>query len=582
MSIPLLLHWSAPVVLPSADVQGAVAEIALPAESGRCGAGETERTERRRLVSVGGPRAGGPPLIAGRIEELGALGQAIGAAAEGEPCAVFVHGEAGVGKTRLVRRVCHDAAQRGFVVLWGQCVRFGAVESPYVPIATALQRWLDEAEPRERAAVLDVVDGVAELLPALGGHRPGNVRLLTVVDAFIAAIVAQGPTVLVIDDAHWADLSSRDALAYLVAGFRHQRLAIITTHRDEDLVAGHPLHGWLADLRRLLSVTEMRLARLSQSETEQQLVQLMGGPPQPGLAAEVHRRSDGNPYLSELLVTGLTQNDEHLRPDLPVELTDALLAAWHRLSATARETTRLLALAGRPTTLRDLITVAARHGLAESVVAAAVAEATDCGIVRAHGLDACWFRHPLLADVLAATLAPGTAAPIHAAWAATLEASVSVGLDELRRQGDLALHYEAANQLGACFRASLRAADLAKKLNAPREAAVHLRRTARLWPTVDHSQRGDRRAEARLAEDLARTSHMVGDGQESLAAWHRALSLIDPASEPRRASVLLIEASYVEFELGLRETEPINEVRRAVDLTVPFLTAASTRKPWPI
>jgi predicted ATPase len=370
---------------------------------------------------------------------------------------MFVHGEAGVGKTHLVRRIYDDTADGGFVVLWGQCVHFGSVDSPYLPLVAALEGWVDAADPDELSEVVDAVDGAADLLPSLGRHTPaGHVRLIPVVEALVMAIASRHPTVLVVDDVQWADLASRDALAYLVAGFRGQRVAVLTTHRDEELVAGHPMHGWLADLRRLPSVADLRLARLTRDDTEQQIAMLMGGTPQQHLVHEVVRRSGGNPYLTELLVKGLTPNDEHLPPGFPVELAEALLAAWHRLSESARETMRVLAVAGRPATVNDLTTVAATRAIAAESSNIAVAEATNQGIVVAQGADSCWFRHPLLAEVLCDTLAPGMAASIHAAWATTLEAGSSVGIDELRRQGDLALHYEAAHNLDASFHVSLR------------------------------------------------------------------------------------------------------------------------------
>jgi DNA-binding CsgD family transcriptional regulator/tetratricopeptide (TPR) repeat protein len=484
---------------------------------------------------------------------------------------VFVHGEAGVGKTRLVRRVCDEASGKGFVVLWGQCVRFGAVNSPYLPLVSALEGWVETANAEELAEIIEAVDGAAELLPSFSGHASERPTwLLAVVEGLVAAIASRHPTVLVVDDLQWADLASRDALAYLIAGFRRQRLAVLTTHRDEELVAGHAMHSWLAELRRMPAVVDLRLTRLTRDETEQQLALLMGGQPQPRLVAEVVVRSDGNPYLSELLVRGLTSEDELLPPGLPVELTDALLAAWHRLSAPARETTRMLAVAGRPATVNDLTTVAATQGTEDESVRAALAEATNQGILIAQGVDACWFRHPLLAEVLSATLPPGAAAPIHTAWATTLEASSRVGIDEVRRQGDLALHYEAANNLEAGLRASLLAAELAQKVKAPQEAAVHLRRAARLWPVVHQGKTADQRGEVRLMEDLARTSYLVGDGEASLAAWSRALELVNPDSDPLRSSRLLIEWYQVAFELGRLKGQPLAEASRAVELSRAF------------
>ena len=180
-------------------------------------------------------------------------------------------------------------------------------------------------------------------------------------------------------------------------------------------------HVWLADLIRLPSVSSLRLDRMSRDETEQQMSLLLGGQADPHLVSAVVRRSDGNPYFSELLVQGVTAADQDLPADLPAELTGALLAAWHRLAARPREVMRLLAVGGRPASVDDLVEVAAARGIGAEAVTVALVEATKSGICVAQGAEMCWFRHPLLAEVLNATFVPGEAVPIHAAWAKTLE-----------------------------------------------------------------------------------------------------------------------------------------------------------------
>ena len=484
---------------------------------------------------------------------------------------MFVHGEAGVGKTRLVRAVCDEAAAGGVAVLWGRCVRFGAVDSPYGPLVSALEGWVESAEPDELSDVLDAVPAAGELLSSLGGYASGSaVRLLSVVDALVMAIASRRPTVLVIDDVQWADLASRDALAYLVAGFRRQRLAVLTTYRDEELGTGHPMHSWLADLRRLPSVTDVRLDRLTWDETEQQLAMLLGGLPHHHLVDDILRRSDGNPYLSELLLEGVTITADELPADLPAELTGALLAAWHRLSAPAREVMRVLAVAGRPTSIDDLREVAAARGIGPEALSIALAEATDAGICVAQGADICWFRHPLLAEVLYATFVPGEAEPVHAAWAKTLESRSGTGLDEVQRQGDLALHYEGAHDLESCLEASLRAAALANGIRARREEAVHLRRAARLWTKVHPGHTDGVDKELDLLERVARANDLVGDGEASFTAWSRALELIDERTDPLRACRLLRRWADSAFATGKTRGRPIAEAEHAVELSRVF------------
>jgi len=518
-----------------------------------------------------------PPLpgIAGRVEEGKVLAGAISAAVGRRPCAVFVHGEAGVGKTRLVRAVCDNAAAGGAAVLWGRGVRFGAVDAPYVALIGALEGWLESAEPSERARALAAVPAAAELLPSLGGQPSrGMVRLLPVIDGLLQALVSARPAVLVVDDVQWADLASRDAITYLVAGFRSQRLAVLTTYRDEEVAAGDPLNSWLADLIRLPSVSSLRLTRMSRDETEQQLSLLLGSRPDPDLVAAVVRRSDGNPYFTELLVQGLTAGDQNLPADLPGELTGALLAAWHRLDAPSREVVRLLAVCGRPASADDLVEVAAARGIDADTVTVALVEATSNGICVAHGAEMCWFRHPLLAEVLNATFVPGEAVSIHAAWAELLESRTGTAIDELRRVGELASHYEGARRPAASLAASLRAADLARQLKALPEEAVHLRRAARLWPTVHAADAQPPDGELDLLERLASVSDLVGDGEETHAAWSRSLQLVDERRDPLRASRIVREVALSEWWSGRRSSQPFEAFEHAVSLSEPFPDSA--------
>ena len=524
---------------------------------------------------MGGVAVPSLPGIAGRVEEGEVLAGAISAAVGRRPSAVFVHGEAGVGKTRLVRAVCDNAAASGAAVLWGRGVRFGAVDAPYVALIGALEGWLESAEPSERANALEAVPAAAELLPSLGGQPTrSTVRLLPVIDGLLQALVSQRPTVLVVDDVQWADLASRDAITYLVAGFRSQRLTVLTTYRDEEIAAGDPLNVWLADLIRLPSVSSLRLTRMSRDETEQQLSLLLGGQADPDLVSAVVQRSDGNPYFTELLVHGLTAADQNLPADLPAELTGALLAAWHRLDDPSREVVRLLAVCGRPASADDLVEVAAARGIDAEKVTVALVEATKNGICVAHGGELCWFRHPLLAEVLNATFVPGEAVPVHAAWAEALESRTGTAIDELRRVGELAGHYEGAHDRAASLDASLRAADLARQLKAMPEEAVHLRRAARLWPTVHAADAQPPDGELDLLERLASVSDLVGDGEETLAAWSRSLQLVDERRDPLRASRIVRETALSEFWTGRRSGQAFEALEHAVRLSEPFPDSA--------
>ena len=511
-----------------------------------------------------------PHRIVGRSEEERLLAAALEGAAGGAPCAFLIHGEAGVGKTRLVQQVCDHARQRGFAILWGRCVRFDAIEAPYNPLLKALSMWVQDADPEARTRVLGGAANVEEFAERVTNRRPvGTAGMFAAIDAAVAELAAQAPTILVVDDLQWADLASRDSLAYLIAGFHQQRLAVLSTYRDEALAAGDPLHRWLADARRLPAVTDLPLARLNAAETEEQLHLLLGRAPHPSLVADVMDRSSGNPYLSELMVHGLASDAERLPPGVPDVLSEALLSAWHQLPRPSRAVLGILSVAGRPATSTDLADVLRSRGLDPATCHMALREAADRGIVVGHGHDVFWFRHPLLAEVLYGTFSISEVGPIHAAWARKLESEASRGVDEVRRQGDLARHYEECGDLLSSLEASLRAAHLAEELHAVREAAQHLQRAVRLWPKVHDDEEG-RCLEGGLLERAARASRRVGDGEASLAAWDRALELVDERTDPLRACRLILEWDATAWEMGVRDDDDddcVAELTRAIELS---------------
>ena len=275
----------------------------------------------------------------------------------------------------------------------------------------------------------------------------------------------------------------------------------------------------------------------------------------------MYERSRGNPYFSELLVRRGDLDSSELPGDLPDELSSALLDTWRGLSAPAREITRILAIAGRPTDLGSLDAVAGEIGVA---ITASVRESVDAGVVVLDG-EMIWFRHPLLAGVLAESYLPREAAPVHAAWAAHLDSLSAEGVDELRRLGDLASHHERAGQGPAAFDVLLRGADLAEKLGAPREAADLLARAANLWePGADATDTVD---EARLLEragnaclDVERTT----DGYRLIRA---ARDLVSPNAHPVWAGQLEALVAKIAFNSGETQDRPRPAIERFVEVS---------------
>jgi len=253
----------------------------------------------------------------GRADETALVLALAQDAARGQAATLLVSGEAGVGKTSLLRDACATVRAR---ILWAPCLPLTSLAAPLLPLHTALR---DVPDPPP----LNTANTVLEF------------------DAWLDRQAREEPTLLVVDDIQWADQSSLDVLMYVIAGRPERRLAVFITLRTGD---EHRLRGWLADVRRLPQVREVELGRLDRVSTRDQIAVLLGRPPHESLVDDVHARSSGNPYLTSLLVRGLSPDTRALPPHLPSELRGALARTWHGLSAPARKLTSVIAVAGRP------------------------------------------------------------------------------------------------------------------------------------------------------------------------------------------------------------------------------------------
>jgi DNA-binding CsgD family transcriptional regulator len=456
-------------------------------------------------------------------------------------------------------------------VLWGGCVHFGEASVPFAPVASALQAWLARADAAARTEVFAGAEDLGTLLPALstGDHRPSQPgRLLALIDMVLNRLAERKPTVLVIDDLHWADRTSLDTLAYVITGFRHQRLALLATCRDEHRGAGHPLHGWLADLRRMPMFKEIHLDRLDLAATESQIQLVLGHAVDIEFAAQIHERSCGNPYLTELLVRGLTGDEPKPPTTVPAVLREALLAGWHGLSVDARQATRVLAVGGRPIDFAVLAGVAAEHGIPREALVTCLIEAEDHGVVRHDDAGRAWFRHPLIAEALHAALPPGEAATMHADYVRTLESQPESPLGPLA--ADLAIHNQQAGRIDETYNWSLAAADYADSLHAAAELSLHLERACSLWDRVSPSLRGEQAERVALLRRASQASDRAGRLESAIALAEQAMELVDRGRDPLHFSTLLREWSLV----YLRHLAPGRIMHAAhtegIELTQPF------------
>jgi DNA-binding CsgD family transcriptional regulator len=486
-----------------------------------------------------GGRVASPTLV-GRVEELSLLEAARGRAADAEPAVVLVGGEAGVGKTRLVAELTARCAADGTSVLAGGCVPVGGDGLPFAPIMEVLRPLPEEfGADAVRELAGPSWRELARLLPALGEPEVGpagqvaQARLFELVLGLLARLSQQTPVILVVEDLHWADQSTRDLLGFLVRNLRRERILAVFTYRSDEPRTDR-LGPWLAELDRGGPVRRLELARLDRAETVAQLVGILGAVPATDLVDELFGRSEGNPFFTEELLAAVQARSGALPPTL----RDLLRGRVQLLPDHAQQVLAVAAVAGRQVPHRLLATVA---DLDDPELAEALR------IVIAHrllvtrpGEDGYQFRHALLREVVDADLLPGERARLHADYARALsnqpelaDAAPSVAAAEL------AVHWDAAGEPAQALPATIQAGLAAERAHAVAEAARHFERALVLWDRVP--DRG-RPAGLDRVDLLARTADAVafaGAAQAATELLEDALGRVDPAAEPVRAAVLL-------------------------------------------
>ncbi|MEP7023319.1 MAG: AAA family ATPase [Actinomycetota bacterium] len=484
-------------------------------------------------------------VLAGRAGEVERVLSLVTDAVEGRSGALLVVGEAGVGKTSLIRRVCSEAGD-SVVSLWGTCLPLLSTTVPFLPLTTAVRDWaLTQDAPGLPVRRADV-------------RAPGDAP--SAFDAWLSDLCAREPVLLVVDDLQWADQSSLDVLMFLLAGPQSRRLAVVTTIREGE-TDRYDLRRWLADVRRLPRVRELLLAPLDRVATGQLLAGRLGGPPHESLIDEVFTRSRGNAYLATLLVRDLPANATCLPPGLSGQLREAVARTWFGLSEPARDLTRLVAVAGRPQRaefLREVSGVLVPH----LDVMPALREAVRLGVLVAGPDGAYWFAHPLLAEVLEADMLPEDARAWHAGFALALAQKMeSAGLREGGYAVELADHYMRAGDLENAFGWALRGADAAESAGGAAEALRLLRRALDIHPVAGDPE-VDRVA---LLQRIRAVADRTGALEAELNAIDELLELVNPAGDPLLVADLLVCRTRLRLFTG-RDFAGTADVSRAIRL----------------
>ncbi len=259
------------------------------------------------------PRRRSP--FVGRGAELGRLdGLWSETGSEGAPQIVFLGGDPGVGKTRLATEFAMRLHERGGGVLYGRADE--EATAAFQPFVEALRHWVINAPASElerdlgphAAALATLIPEIAVRVPGTpsSGAEVARERLFEAVSASLAAISARRPTLLVIDDLHWADAGSLLMLRHIARAPHRTALMILATYRETE--PGDALAETLADLGREGLFERRHLPGLDAAEVRELIASIRGSAPEPGLAEAILEETGGNPFLVEALVNHISSS----------------------------------------------------------------------------------------------------------------------------------------------------------------------------------------------------------------------------------------------------------------------------------
>jgi DNA-binding CsgD family transcriptional regulator/tetratricopeptide (TPR) repeat protein len=511
-------------------------------------------------------RAGSPVLV-GRGEYLATLDAALARARNGEPSTVLIGGEAGIGKTRLIGEFTARATNAGTRVLIGACLDLGAEGLPFAPFSAMLRELVRDMGADGVAALLPghATREVARLLPEFGVMESDTdasvtrARLFEQILALLERLADERPVMLVIEDAHWADRSTRDLLAFLVGSQQVlDRVLIAVTFRSDDLHRTHPLRPLLAELSRLSWVERIELPRLSRLQADELAARILGYELAPSAADEVHRRAEGNP----LFVEELLSRDGEPNAQLPESLRDLLLAAVHRLPEETQDVLRAASAAG-PGIKHPLL--AAVTGLEDDALASALRPAVAVNVLVVRG-DGYAFRHALIREAVYDDLLPGERTRRHTRFAEALRADPGL-VAPGRAMIEEAHHWYNAHDTTWALISAWHAAADARHALAAAEQLTLLARVLELWDKVPDAAQRIGASHLAVLEQAAEAAQTGAENELGISYATAALKEVDAQAEPLRAAVLLETRGHLRCHQG--QDDGAADLRAALELVPP-------------
>jgi class 3 adenylate cyclase len=512
------------------------------------------------------------PVLVGRQEELSLLEDALLAANRGDGRLVLLGGEAGIGKTRLAHELERRARKLGGEVLWGSCSD-AELPLPYLPFVEAIGNGLDEQDVSAvRAELGPMAAELGQVFPQLGdGASPAaggdpaqaKVRLFESVVALLELWARSRTLLLVVDDLHWADGSTRELLEYAARRLASSRVMLLATYRSDELDRTHPLTRLVQTWRRSGLAEAVSVQPMGAGHVAEMIAAILGAEEVSAeLAVVVHERSEGNPFVLEEMLKEAVDRGEIFRSatgwerrrlqefQLPETVREAVLLRLGRLDAEHVEVLRAAAILGRSFDYRRLVEVAEAD---EPTVLGALESAVSQQLLQedAAGGRYSW-RHALTQEAIADDTVLPKRLQAHSRAADALLASGGSAMVVAR-------HLLGAGRTEEAIGACMRAAEEAERAAAFREATELLER---VLPHVS-----DQHDRALLLYRMGRLRWLNGEpavSEQLLADAIARLEALGLEVEAAHARVYLSRC-YWELERPEASMEAVEQARERLE-----------------